>query len=234
MLIITKSDFNVNDFFKINFNTINIRSVNPIFYENITYNYMQQLFNFEELNSYAFCDFLDQNYMDIIYNPKHKETQEYKNFQKYEQEQIELGNYNKMQCDNSLYWYYSNNYAGVVSEMINQQLMFKHYFSNFGWQWYILNYNFDDSYAVKALDYTYPVNETFLLTLDNMVTPMGFLKNGEIHEFNEQYEFGCMLDLLMNLDSYSNYCVQSSVISVPKIKYNTSYKCRLNKINKHE
>lgn len=87
-------------------------------------------------------------------------------------------------------------------------------------------------YAVEARDYTYPVNEPFLLTTDGLITPMATFKNGEIKEFNQQYETGCVFDLLENLDFPTNYSIQSYDISVPKILYNTSYKCRLNKIKK--
>ena len=235
MVIITKPDFIINDFFKINFNTINIESISPIFFENITYDYMKKLFNFEELDSYAFCNFLDQSYIDMIYDPKHKETQEYKNLEKYKQEQFELGNFNKIQSDNSLYWYYRNEYNGIVSEMMDHKLMFNNYFSNFGWQWYILNYNFNDSHAVEARNYTYPINETFLLTLDNILTPIAIVNSEmKIEEYTQPYKIGCMFDLLENLNECNNYSLNSFDVSVPKIVYNTSYKCRLNKTKKHE
>lgn len=58
---------------------------------------------------------------------------------------------------------------------------------------------------------------------------MSIVSNGEISEFNQKYDFGCMFDLLGNLSDSMNYYVGSYNISVPKIKYNTSYKCRLNK-----
>lgn len=132
MVIIVKNNFDINNFYKINFNIIKIESITPIFYENITYIYMQQLFNFDELNNYAFGDVQDQTYINIIYNPKHEETQEYKNLQKYKKEQFELGNYFTMQHENSLYWHYSNEYSGLKSEIMEQKLMFKYYFSNFG------------------------------------------------------------------------------------------------------
>lgn len=94
MLIVVKNNFNINDFYKINFNTIKIESITPIFYENITYNYMQQIFNFDELNSYFFCNTLDNLFNKFLKNVNHnfdyKELQEYKDLQKYEFEQIKI------------------------------------------------------------------------------------------------------------------------------------------------
>jgi len=230
MIILVKKDFNLENFLKINFNTINIESITPIFYNNITYSYIQQLFDFKKLNSYAFYGILDASYDDIIFNPKRKTTKEYLDFEKYKDEQIKLKNFNTMQHKNSLYWKYRNNYNGAVSEIINQRELFKHYFSIFGYQWFILNYNFEDQYEVQAFDYTYPVNEPFLLTLEGLVQPIAILtQNGEIKKIDYNYDFGSMFELLMNLNSYENYCIGSYNISVPKINYNTSYKCRLNK-----
>lgn len=230
IIIIVKNNFDINKFYKINFNIITIETITPIFYQNITYNYMQKIFDFEKLDKCAFYDILDQGYMDIVYNPKFEETQEYKNYVKYQQEQFKLGNYSKMQEKNSLYWYYSNESRGIKSEIMDQQLMFKYYFSNFGWLWFILNYNFKDMYAVEPYIHTYPINELFLLDSERMVKPMAVVKQGgEIIDYDEQYEIGCMFDLIVNLRETENYFLESYVISVPKILYNTSYKCRLKK-----
>ena len=236
MLICVKQDFDVNSFFKINFGTVKIESITPIFYENITYNYMQQIFDFEELSSYHFCNTLDNLFNESIikanFNSDFKNFQEYKILKNYEYEQTEILNNINYQHNDPLFWYYDNEYNGAVSEISDQKLVFKYYFSQFGWQWFILNYNFYDMYAVEARDYTYPVNEPFLLTTDGLITPMATFKNSEIKEFNQQYETGCVFDLLENLDFPTNYSIQSYDISVPKILYNTSYKCRLNKIKK--
>jgi hypothetical protein len=228
MIITVKNDFNVENFYKINFNTVSIETITPIFYENITYSYMQQIFNFDELDFYGFYNVLDQKYYDIMCNPIHKELEEYKFFKKFEHEQFELGN-NQMQHNNPLYWHYRNEYNGAVSEILDQKLMFKYYFSNFGWQWFVLNYNFKDMYKVEAPHYTYPINEPFLLTLDNIATPIAIVREGEIQEFNQQYETGCMLDLIDILSGCDNYFIQLHDISIPKIRHGTSYKCRLNK-----
>ena len=80
MVITVKNDFNVENFYKINFNTVSIETITPIFYENITYSYMQQIFNFDELDFYGFYNVLDQKYYDIMCNPIHKELEEYKFF----------------------------------------------------------------------------------------------------------------------------------------------------------
>ena len=89
-------------------------------------------------------------------------------------------------------------------------------------------------YVVEAINYTYPINETFLLTLDNITTPRVVVKPGiKIEEYNQSYECGCVFDLIMNLNNslngFNNYCIESADISVPYIKYGTSYECRLKK-----
>ena len=85
-------------------------------------------------------------------------------------------------------------------------------------------------FAVEPINYTYPINEPFLLTGDNMATPAAIVKSdGKIENYSQKYESGCMFDLLCILNGCDNYCIGSSVISIPKIKYNTSYKCRLGK-----
>lgn len=94
----------------------------------------------------------------------------------------------------------------------------------------MLNYNFKDQYKVEALNYTYPINESFLLTTEGMATPAVVIKqDGEIKKYNQQYENGCMFDLIVNLRTCDNYFLEIYIISVPKILYNTSYKCRLKK-----
>jgi hypothetical protein len=84
-------------------------------------------------------------------------------------------------------------------------------------------------YKVESLSYTYPINEPFLLTLDNIATPIAIVRDGKIQEFNQQYETGCMFELLTILSGDDNYFIQSYDISIPKIKYGTSYNCKLNK-----
>jgi len=229
IIIITKDSYNINDFFKIDFNVIHVESITPIYNYNINYCTMQQWFNFEELSSYNFCYILTQDYYNIIYNPEHEELLEYKIFKKFEDDEYEKGNIH-MQHNNQLYWQYFNDYAGAVSEMLDQKLMFGCCFSMFGFQWFILNYNFKDMFAVEAENHTYPINEPFLLTGDNMAKPAAIIKpDGKTEIYSQKYESGCMFDLLGILNGCDNYSIYSYVISVPKIKYNTSYKCRLNK-----
>ena len=52
-------------------------------------------------------------------------------------------------------------------------------------------------------------------------------------EYDQWYTVSCMYDLIdefrMGAEIEKNYFFSSHVISVPKIKYNTSYKCRLKK-----
>jgi hypothetical protein len=131
-----------------------------------------------------------------------------------------------------LYWKYDNDYNGAVSEMTDQKAMFEYYFSNFGFHWFSLNYEFWDCYTIQTKSCSYPINEPFLLTWDNIPQPVAIVKqSGEIQNFNQRYDFGSVLELLGVLNNCGNYCVGSYDISVPKIKYNTSYKCRLNKNN---
>lgn len=230
MIIFVKNEFNINDLLKINFNIINIEGITPIFNVNINYNFMKQLFNFDELSSYNFCEIQDQRYYDIVYNPKHKELQEYRDLKEYEYEQVEVKNISvsKMQQNDLVFWKLDNDYNGVVTEIMDQKIMFKYYFSNFGFHWFVLNYEFDDKYTLQADNYTYPVNDTFLLTYDNIVKPVAIVKRGgEICNFDQQYDIGSMLELIDILNGVDKYCVEFSAISIPKIKYNTSYKCRL-------
>lgn len=115
--------------------------------------------------------------------------------------------------------------------MLDQKTMFKYYFSNFGFNWFTLNYEFEDKYTLQDENYTYPVNEPFLLTYDNIVKPIALIKRGgKICNFDQQYDFGSMFELVVLLKGSDIYSIDSYVISVPKIKYNTSYKQRLKKI----
>lgn len=101
MIIFVNNMFDINDFLKINFNVINIENITRIFNENINYNFMKQLFDFSELGSYNFCDIRDQYYYDIVFNPKHKELQEYKDLQRYEHEQIDIKHISRSEMQNN-------------------------------------------------------------------------------------------------------------------------------------
>jgi hypothetical protein len=63
-----------------------------------------------------------------------------------------------------------------------------------------------------------------------MATPAAIVKStGEIENYNQKYESGCVFDLVCLLNDCDDYCVVSVDISVPKIIYGSSYKCRLKK-----
>ena len=236
MVIFVKQDFDVNDFLKINFNIINVESIKHIFFEDITYNYMQKIFNFTELSNYGFYDltFIDRDHKNIIYNPVFEQTHEYKNLIKYEEEQKKLGIFDYQQTDIN-YWHYNNEYVGIKSEITDQKLMFKHYFSEFGWHWFLLNYNFKDKYSLlEQAEQTYTNDAYFYVTIDEESSYLSKVQeDGKNMEYDQWYTVSCMYDLIdefrMGVEIEKNYFFSSHVISVPKIKYNTSYKCRLKK-----
>ena len=132
--------------------------------------------------------------------------------------------------------YYIDNIE--MSVMVqHQKFEIKNYFSKiifsqFGFHWFVLNYNFEDQYGLEEPTPTYPTNEIFYRDQKKFVEPFGITNFDDVIRldgnllFLKKIDISLIISLLSNAD---NYCLRFYTISVPKIKYNTSYKCRLKK-----
>jgi len=237
LLIAVKSDFNMNSFYKFQFNLIEVVSVNQIYEKDINYDYMKILFDFDKLKDYNFSHCIDKNYdeymkkVDLIFKNS-KEYEEYENFEKNHDIPSRL--------DEKLYKQYLlllNNKSGVLSEILDQRVYYSHIFKYFGWIFYVLNYEFSDHiyYFTSRLTHHFKIKSTY------DYNPVFFLKEyGRIiygdnlpDYLNKGYSFGCLLDVILMLslgeegDDY-RYNIHIEEISVPKINYGTQYKQRLN------
>ena len=226
ILAVAKNNFSVEDFYELNFNIIKTKSITPVLFKDINYNYVNKIFNFDLLRKYNFEIVYDIDYFDEIKCLKYKNTIEYINYEQYKKQQSDLGNYTTMHIDNPTYWHYSNQSSGVRSQLINQRFLFKNYFYQFGFHWFVCEHEFKDKYSITNDNSTYLINELFLLNFFENQKPIGILTAaGEIKLFEDEYDCGCMFDLIDVLREF--YSINILEISIPKILYNTKYKCRL-------
>jgi hypothetical protein len=66
LLLAVKKNFNFDKFIKTNFNLIKIKNFKKISLEDLNFNYVQSLFNFEELKSYDFREIREDGYNDMM------------------------------------------------------------------------------------------------------------------------------------------------------------------------
>lgn len=237
LLIAVKPDFDVNSFYKFQFNLINIVSVNQIYEKDISYDFMKILFDFNKLGSYNFSRCIDKDYddykgnIDLIFKNS-KEYLDYENFKDKHDLPSRLNEELYKQ-----YLFLLNNYLGAFSEILDQRIYYNFEFKDFGWIFYVLDYEFSD----HIYSFTPELKHFFKKKNTYNCNPSFFLKEyGRIiygdnlpDYYNKGYSFGCLWDVISMLslgeegDNY-RYNISINEISVPNIKYGTKYKQRLN------
>jgi len=77
-----KPEFNLETFLKINFNIINIISVNQIFQNNLNYDFIKQIFDFNLIQS--FCPIFEKDFLEYRTKIIFTKTEESLNLERYE------------------------------------------------------------------------------------------------------------------------------------------------------
>lgn len=135
------------------------------------------------------------------------------------------------------YLYFLNDSDGACSEIFDQRIYYSYIFKSFGWHMYVLNYEFSDNiYCLTTylthhskIKHTYSYNSVFFLKESSLIT----VGENMFDYYKKGYTPGCLLDVIfiLNLGEQSDdYRLHITIneISVPKIKYNTKFKQRLN------
>ena len=249
ILIAVKNNLDLNLLKQINFKVIKIKEILEIKPEFITYNFFKKLLNFGELSSYYFKELklikYDEMLEENLSRSKSNFSKECQNFKNYKDKQLQL--FNKYDWDlqkenDPIYYYYENSSIAKEFEFYceNYYYHLQQAFSQFGWTWITLDYEWKDKYNYNDIyknEYTYPINESFLLVgtifhepkcVNNVCIEFeDFLKNLNIQD----YDYGCMFDIIF--DCLSNptlsnppygYSIHSYYISTKILKYGTNYK----------
>jgi hypothetical protein len=106
LLVAVKPSYNINNLFKMNFNIVNILSISRLFENDINYDFMKSIFNFDELLPYGFCDILAENhYNDFVCNAQFKLTQEYIEYKKWLKIQKDVNSLDELDLQRDKYDY---------------------------------------------------------------------------------------------------------------------------------
>lgn len=248
LLLATNKKFDLNKFLTTKFNIIKIDSFKKFKKNDFNFIYFKKLLNFDFLDKCKFNllnDYKNIEFGNKLTNSKIEKAREILNdFLKNQYELYGLSTSDLQNTNNNTYIELLNNLHGLQSEIIDQRLNCKNLFKNLGWAIYVLNYNFIDFETFQNQDnkYSIPINPTILYLLDkeeqhnfNLIN----LKNGSIESIIEQFDWSCMFDLVDDLNSFfysifsdkKYYFIDLSIISIPKIKYNSFY--RQNLINQN-
>lgn len=248
LLLATNKKFDLNKFLTTKFNIIKIDSFKKFKKNDFNFIYFKKLLNFDFLDKCKFNllnDYKNIEFGNKLTNSKIEKAREILNdFLKNQYELYGLSTSDLQNTNNNIYIELLNNLHGLQSEIIDQRLNCKNLFKNLGWAIYVLNYNFIDFETFQNQDnkYSIPINPTILYLLDkeeqhnfNLIN----LKNGSIEPIIEQFDWSCMFDLVDDLNSFfysifsdkKYYFIDLSIISIPKIKYNSFY--RQNLINQN-
>jgi hypothetical protein len=233
LLVALGANFDINNFKKFNFNTVIFDRVVPIQHDNLNLDLIKSIFNFNEfvLTPYIWSDIFDKDYRKYSINL----IKDYHLSEEYKAEMVFLENSAMLKHSDPIkyeteYLKVSNESDGKYSELENDRLYWENYFSQFGWHFCMLNYNFDDTTFSKKYNNIYTDNDLFILADQSEIDVVSY-KNSYIvvNDLSDFLSNGfCLDDLLCNtLTDYKNNYISSNIISVPKIKYNTTHKCRL-------
>lgn len=238
LLIAVKPDCDLNLIYKNKFNLIEIVSISQIFSMDINYNFIKSLFNFDKLGNYSFSHYSDADYDEYIKNVelKLKNSNEYLVFKNFRNKYPDTSKLNEKLFKE--YLYFSNDVSGLRSEIIDQRVYYNFIFKYFGWHIFLLNYEFSDNiYYLSSelknhlkIKHTYYFDSIFLLKeygrmfIESSSNLPDYLIKG--------YSPGCLLDVIFMLnggEQGDDYCYNIGIyeISIPKIKYGTKYKQRL-------
>jgi hypothetical protein len=231
-----KMDFNLEKFLKINFNIINIVNVNQIFKNDLNYDFIIKIFDFDLIKK--FYSIFEKDFSKYMENTNSIKTEESTNLEEYRTYKYKTDNNWNSNTDAYFCWLFNESMA-KRSEIFDENFYLKHFFKNFGFYWYVLNYNFKDAIFDKNLNKdvytepTYQFNDTFILCLKpaSQLIVLKNIQNGELELYKEIYDYWCFYDWLDSMKMESDYSVGMVEISVPKLKSGSAYKPRLNKNN---
>jgi hypothetical protein len=226
LLLAVKKNFNFDKFIKTNFNLIKIKNFKKISLEDLNFNYVQSLFNFEELKSYDFREIREDGYNDMMDKAKElskHERSEWDNYQDYCYK-----NRINTKTDSMLFWYI-NECIGKFDESIDDLILFKNFSKNFGWLFFILSHEFKDVEISYKSDLTYDDLGFYTKQIEELIQTV--LKNvdGKFIPYEEEYVFFGFYDMIDNLNYGlgKGYCIILHNIFMNKFKYGTTYKQRL-------
>lgn len=224
LVICIKPEFEpkLQKYLKKNFKIIKIKNVLNILKNDLSYEWMNLTFNFNELEKFKNTEIAEDDY--YIYNYKFhiiktKEKIDFDNYKDYcMKKNIDFSN-------NPIYDWYSYENDGKISEMQDQRFIFQNESKTFGWVWFFLEYTFVDN--VRKLGYTYPVNEGYVyIPHDSEVRPLAIVDSKGNRKEIKDYEYGCMFDMIDNIYGW-NLTFRYHFINAQWKKYGTICKQRL-------
>lgn len=205
-LIAVKKNFNLKKLIDTTFDVINIKYYEKIYLENLNFNYVQNLFDFKELESYSFKEIREEEYTSMMNEAIKSSECERSKLDRYGQ----YCDKNKINTNtDSTFIWYRNESSGKFNESINDLIMFENFSKNFGWLFFVLSHEFRDADA-----------EIFYksdLTYDDLSC---FIKGVP---FEEEYAYFGFYDMIGCLD----YCIILHNIFMKKFEYGTTHKQRL-------
>lgn len=226
LLLAVKKNFNFEEFAKTNFNLIKIKNFKKILLKDLNFNYVQFLFNFNELVSYSFKEIREEDYEHMF--DEAKNSNEYERSKLEEYRQYCYDNKINTNTDPTFVWYW-NESSGKFNESLNDLVMFKNFSKNFGWLFFILSHEFRDAEIFYKSDLTYDNLIFYTKQIEELRQTV--LKNvgNKFVSYEEEYEVFGFYDLIDHL-SYSNdkiYCIILHNIFMKKFEYGTTHKQRL-------
>lgn len=226
-LIAVKKDFNLKKLINTTFSVINVKCYKKIFLEELNYNYIKDLFNFDELNSYAFREIREDKYMVMMDQSDELCKEERAKLDEYRQ-YCHKNNINT-NTDPMFVWY-RNEISGKFDESIDYLILFENFSKNFGWSFFILSNEFRDAEVFYTNDLTYDNFFFYIKQIEELRQTVLKNKNGNLVAYEEDYIFCTLIDLVYHL-SYSvenkDYCIILYHIFTKKFKYGTTHKQRL-------
>ncbi len=223
MVVCVKSDIELKNFLKNKFKVINIKNVTNIQVVDLTYNWMNSTFNFDTLEKFKKTEVDDVDFYMYRWKFHEINTIEKINFENYKQycmdKNIDFSN-------NPIYDFYRWENAGKIAEMSDQRFIFQNESKTFGWVWFFLDYGFFDE---PKFGYTYPINEGYTyIPHESEVRPMAIVNSKGDQIPIEDYEYGCMFDMIESIKDWGSPFTYNFVYVQWK-KYGTTCKQRLNK-----
>lgn len=225
LLLAVKKDFNLQKFAKIDFKLINFKSFNKLSLKDLNFNYIQNIFDFKELESYFFREILENECERMV--DKAKKLSEYELFKL---EVYRLYCYNNDIDINTdpMYAWYSNETLGKFDESIDDLIMFRSSSKNFGWLFFILSHEFRDLETFYRSELTYNDFGCFVKVRDSKQTIL-IGDDDILASYKEEYVYFSFVNIFYHLvyNCNKNYCIVLHNIYTKKIEYGTTYKQRL-------
>lgn len=195
-----ESELKLQNYLKKDFKVINLKSISNITKNDLTYDWMNSTFNFDELDRFKSTEIAEDDYYHYNFNYRMMNTQERTNFKNYKQFCMDK---NIDFSDNPVYTFYQWENEGKISEMKDQRFIFQNECKTFGWIWFFLEYRFVDEIGFGHP--TYPVNQGFAyIPHESEVRPFAIVDHdGNLKEI-EDYEFAGMFDIIDNVRGWGS------------------------------